>query len=385
MNHSEICRNIQLLRLNDNEFGISIKNTPICINERENEHFLVQLGVCQIPLKKILTDLNLIDQIKLASTSKQIREAVKLNSLSLRNIEQISSFNLDLFPNVGITKHEIDIIFRVFENMRKLKVDLSIADNGFLDNIGKFKKLQKISIYLEPNTRNLNKHFLYLQSITIKARFNHSDIDSIYFLLSHIHGIKTLSFYRGDISVKTTTLLETRKLQKLKIHNTTIKNCYYFIKYLLELRSLEHLKITSDSFLAYPHPIYIMSDIITQLDKHELNLTFLAFTVDTSCKIKYENLKYLKNLRHMEVHYSVQDQTINIERIINTATSMKHVKTTFIEFFDTNRIFNKSMFDACERRSYCIQSIISSSETYMEIRSINYDELRLEAELAYLD
>lgn len=43
------------------------------------------------------------------------------------------------------------------------------------------------------------------------------------------------------------------------------------------------------------------------------------------------------------------------------------------------------MFDACERKSYCIQNIINSTENYMEVRSLNYDDLRVEAELTLLD
>lgn len=288
MTYGELCRNIALLYVNDNEFGLNIGHKPIGLTVNNGEHYLLSLGACQVPLKRILSDLTLIDQIKLTSSSKQIREAVKINSQSLRTIEEISSFNLDLFPEAIITKKEIDTLHRVFENMKKLKIDLTYAQNGFLDNIQKFNKLEKINVYLGQKDRNLNQHFLYIKSLTIKAKFNHSDTDVVYSLLNRIHGLKIISLYFGCISIRSTTLFDTRKLQKLKINNSRIKNCIYFIRYLLDSKSLEHVKITSSSYVAYPHPIYIMSDVIGQLNKFELNWNYLSFTVDTSCKIKYE-------------------------------------------------------------------------------------------------
>lgn len=353
--------------------------------ESEQEHYFLKLRACEVPLYLILLELSLVDQVKFASTNREILKAAKESSKCLRSVDDLSCFNLDIFPEIPITKTEIDTVHRTFENLQKLKVDLTFVENTFLNDIRKFKNLNKLSVYMGPQTRNNGIHPIYLKSITIKSKFTTSDHDVIYSFLTQIMGLKTLSLYNGMISLKTTTLLEARKLTKLKIHNTNIKSCYYFIKFIQDCKTLEHLSLTSNNYIAFPHPVFVASDIISQMNIFKLGLTHFSFTVDTGCKIKYENLKYLKKLKQLKNFYTVQGQTINIERLIDIAATFKTVDVAFIEYFDKTRIFNRTMFDATERKSYCIQTIINSKLKYMQVFTVNYDELRLDPELTYLE
>lgn len=349
------------------------------------EHYFMRLGRCEIPLHDILFELNIIDQVKFASTNKKIRDCVIANSKIMREIQERGCFDLDLFPNLIITKNEIDIVHRTFENLKKLKIDMSFAKDTFFDEIRKFRKLEKISIFIGLGDHNYNRHRIYLKSVTIRAKFFTSDTDVIYSLLRQISGTKIISIYNGSVSLGLITLFETRKLRKLKIHNSTIKSCYYFEKYILQSTSLEHLKVTSEQYMMTPHPVIIMSDIINQLDKVELNLKYLSFTVDTCCLVKYDNLSYLTKLNKLEIYYSVQTQTLNLEKLIYITAKLEKVQTTFIEYFDKNQIFNRAMFDATERKSYYYKNIMESMDKHIEVRAINYDELRLEDGLSYLE
>lgn len=105
----------------------------------------MSLAEIELPFIEILNHLPLIDKINLASTNKEIKRLTIKNSQSLHNITKIKTFNLDLFPDF-IGENEINTIYRVFSDIRKLKVNLTFAHNGLLDNLNKFKNLQKLSV-----------------------------------------------------------------------------------------------------------------------------------------------------------------------------------------------------------------------------------------------
>lgn len=353
--------------------------------QKEEEHYFEIMARHEIPLHKILIDLSLIDQVKFASTNKKIKECALTHSKILRNLEERSCFNLDLFPNMLITGMEIQTVHRTFENLTKLKIDMSFAGHSFLDEIRIFKNLKKISVYIGPGDHNYNQEGAYVEAVTIKAKFLSANTDVIYSLLRQIKGMKIVSIYNGYISLGLTRLLEIVKLRKLKIHNSCIKSCYYFIKFLLEAKTLEYLKITSDNYSITPEPTFVASDVISQLDTHELNLKYLSFTVDTCCRVKYEHLVHLKKLEKLVIYYSVQNQTLNLEKLINIVESMENVEAIFIEFVDKCRLFNRAMFETTERKSYFFRNIIQSTNRYIEVREINFNELRLDPLLQFLN
>lgn len=353
--------------------------------EEKEEHYFMKLSRCEIPMHMILLELSLVDQVKFASTNSKIQECAKLHSQMLRGIDERSCFNLDVFPIIPIAKEEIDTVHRTFKDLKKLKIDMSFANDNFLDEIRVFKNLEKISIYMGIGDTNYNQYGAYLKSVTVKAKFIFADTDVIWSLMKQIKGTKTISIYNGTISLGLISLFEEQKLHKLKVHNAIIRSCFYFVKYLLEAKTLEHLKLTSENYMMTPHPIVIMSDVISQLDHYELNLKYLAFTVDTCCKVRYELLRCLKKLEKLEIYYSVQGQTLNIQKLINITSSMKNVETTFIEYFDKNQVFSRAMFDASEGKSHYFKNMIESMDKYMEVRSVDYEQLRLETESTFLD
>lgn len=358
---------------------------PLETKQKEEEHYFEIMARHEIPLHKILFDLSLIDQVKFASTNTKIKECALTHSKILRNIEERSFFNLDLFPNMVIEREQIQTVHRTFGNLTKLKIDMAFAEHSFLDEIRIFKNLKKISVYIGLGDHNYNREGAYIEAVTIKAKFLNSNTDVIYSLMRQIKGMKVISLYNGNISLGLTRLMEIIKLRKLKIHNSSIKSCYYFIKFILEAKSLEYLKITSDNYGITPEPIFVASDIISQLNAYELNLKYFSFTVDTCCKVKYEYLVHLKKLQKLVIYYSVQNQTLNLAKLINVVEKMENVETIFIEFVDKCRLFNRAMFEATERKSYYFKNIIKSTSRYIEVREINFDELRQDPLLQYLN
>lgn len=140
-------------------------------NDEQTESWLETLGDYDIPMRMTIAHLNFIDVINLASTSQTMRTIVMQRSKSLQSIEKYGCFNLDLFHEIPITKTEIDTIYRIFPELRHLRIDLTFADNHLLDNIRKFKKLEKISVYLRSCDTNENKIGANIRSVTIRSKY----------------------------------------------------------------------------------------------------------------------------------------------------------------------------------------------------------------------
>lgn len=354
--------------------------------EQEPEHYLLQLANCEIPFHDILQELNIVDQVNFASTNTKMKRAVFENSQIMRKIKDNSCFDLDLFPNIPIKQEEIDALHRTFTNLNHLRVSLSRVNDNFLDSLRKFKYLEKLSVYVNARDIIYNQNGVYLNELSIKALYNTSETDVIHSLIRQIHGTQQISIWNGNVSVRTVDVLERRRLRKLKVHNSVIKNCFYFIRYLLSCRSLTHVRITSDNYIVNPYPIYITSDIISQLDNfRNLNWEYFSFTIDANIFVRYECLRYLKKLRKLDIYFCVQERTTNLEKLIYLVGSMKYVETTFIEYFNDTLITNREQFEACERKSYCYRSIILSLDKYIEIKSLNYDMIRLRPEYSFLE
>lgn len=213
---------------------------------------MIKLATLRSPIKRIHKHLSLIDSIKLASTNTIIRDNSIPECKQLGKIHQISCFDFNTFLN-NITRTEIEIIKRTFPEIRKLKIDLEKADDHLLDNLSIFTNLQKLSCRLGQSDHNFNLNPLGLKAITCHAEFYLIPSDPIFTLLRQISNTKSVSVHKGHLSLRTLTLIETRKLEILKIHNTIIKNCSCVVRIVLHNENLTYLKITTDNYILSPY------------------------------------------------------------------------------------------------------------------------------------
>lgn len=348
--------------------------------EPPNEQFLNfdRLGNMGIPLRAILSYLNIYDAINLASTNSLIRDHSVRESRSLTNIDRFNRFNLDLFPG-RISKEEIDAVYRVFPKLTKLRINMSFAEDHLLDELRKFEYLHKLSVYLDERDTNYNIDSIQIKAITCRIAYFNSSRDPLYSLLWQIRGTKILSLYNGEITTRTIILIETRDLETLKIHNSIIEKPNRLTEYLLRTTNLTYLKLTAENFLISPYPIIIANNFINGLTTNsQSSLKRFCFTLDQNRNIMYQNIRYLKNLRKLEIYYSVQLRGLNLDRIINIAGSLNEVEVIFIEYIEKYKLYNENIFQSICRKSYFYKSYIESMDKYMEVRALDYTNLRRE-------
>lgn len=338
---------------------------------------LIQLGAMGLPLKIVLENLDLHEKIKLASTNQMLKSYCFLEDRNLRILEQTKKFDLQVFPD-SITENIIKTVYRVFPDIIKITARLSNVEDGFLDNLRIFASLKKLSVYLSVNDTIVNRHGINLQQVTIKNEFyNFRTKDVIYSLLWQIRGTKRISIYNGQLDRRLVYLISTRNLDTLKIQSCMITNPMHLTNAILDLTQLKYLKLITGSFLIAPGASHVMSYVINHMITHRnMNIERLVFTLDPNPIIRYSNLRFLKYLRNLTILYTVQNNGVSLEKLIYYAASLRQVNVTFIEFIEKYRIFNESILQANERRSYYYKNIIESMDNYMSVITINYDLLR---------
>lgn len=316
------------------------------------------------PIKIIMKNLSLVNSIYLASTNQNIKSHAIRENKDLQRINETGFIDLNIFPN-PITKEQIQTIHRVFPDLWKIEANLADVQDEFLDNLRVFKKLRKIIIVINENDHNYNVNPLPVKDVTCRAQFYNSNTDCIYTLLRQIANFKKISIYRGFLSIRTITLLETRNIEELEIHNSIIKNGSYLVRMILNSNNLRYLRLTTDNFMISSYPIFIASDVINRLQEYKLKLERLTFTLDQMTRIKYENIKYLKELHELNIYYSVANKPFNLVAIINVASSLKNVETTFIEYLETDKIISDEILATYEERSYYYKNVIESQDKYI--------------------
>lgn len=341
--------------------------------------YLIDCGLTQT-LKKIIENLSTTDQICLAATCRNIKAYVQ-SSPALINIQRYKSFNLDTFPR-HITSNEVDALFTVCPYLENLKLDLNFAKDHFLDSLHKFKNLRKLTFYLSEDDYNYNVNRLSIKKLTVRHTFDNTSFDPLYNLLEQFSHFEAVSIYNGIISPQTLRILENQKPKELKLQNLTIneRKCWLVIKQILENENLSKLKLISHNYTSFPHPIIIMSDLIGHLDVCPLKLETLKFTLDQHTKILYKNLRYLKNLKQLTVHYNVQESTLNLNEIIYIAASLKKVEVKFVEYvckFNTD-YYTAEMITRSKVESCYFVDVIESMDKYMDVFPVNYAEYFVE-------
>lgn len=337
--------------------------------------YLIDCGMTQT-LKKIIENLSTTDQICLAATCRNIKNYIQ-SSPALTNIQRYKSFNLDTFPRF-ITDNEVDALYTVCPYLENLKLDLNFAKDHFLDSLQKFKNLKKLTCYLNEDDYNYNINQLSIRKLTIRHTFDDTTFDPLYNLLEQFSRFEAISIYNGIISPHTLRILEQQKPSELKLESVTIKErkCWLVIKQILENDNLKKLKLISHNYTSFPHPIIIMSDLIGHLDVCSLNLEILKFTLDQHTKILYRNLRYLKNLKKLTIHYNVQESSLNLNEIIHIAASLSKVEVKFVEYvckFNTD-YYTAEMIKRSKIESGYFVDVIESMDRYMDVCPVNYDE-----------
>lgn len=345
---------------------------------------LVTIAKLGSPIKIVMKNLRLLESIYLASTNQEIRDSAIKENRELKVINEMGSINMNLFSK-PISVHEINIIHRTFPDLWKIRADLADTDDNFLDNLRRFKSLQKLSVIINEGDHNYNLNSLPLKILSCRAQFYYSTTDCIFTLLRQISNIKTFSLHKGSLSIRTITLLETRNIETLKIRNSIIRNGSYLVRMILNNKNLKYLKLTTDNYIISAYPIFVASDVINQLDEYKLNLTRLTFTLDQTMRIKYENLKHLKELRRLTIYYSVATNSINIGNIIKIVSSLKNVEATFIEYLETSKPLSNEIIKNYEEKSYYFKNVIESQDKYIEVSTIDYSTLRENRNLNFLN
>lgn len=336
---------------------------------------MVKIAKLGSPIKIVMKNLRLLDSIYLASTNKEIRNYAIKENPELKNIDETGCIDLNIFPS-PISEREIYILHRTFPDLQKIKGNLADVKDNFLDHLGKFRSLKKLSVIINEGDHNYNLNRLALKSLTCEAQFYNLTTDCIFTLLRQISNLKVFSIRKGSLSIRTITLLETRNIEILKVHNSIIKNGSYLVRMILNNINLKYLKLTTDNYMISAYPIFVASDVINRLDCFKLNLIRFTFTLDQAMRIKYENLKYLKELRELKIYYSVATSTMNIANIIKIVTSLKDVETMFIEYLETSKPISDEIIEMYEERSYYFKNVIESQDKYIAVTTIDYNSLR---------
>lgn len=336
---------------------------------------LVTMARLGSPIKLVMKNLSLVNSIYLASTNQSIRDHAIYENKELKRITESGWIDLNIFPN-PINRDQIESVNRTFPDLIKIKVNLVDVEDEFLDNLRIFKKLQKLSVELNEGNHNYNLNPLPVKNVTCKAQFYHSNTDCIYSLLRQISCFKKFSIYKGSLSIRTITLLNTRNIEALKIHNSIIKNGSYLVRMILNNKNLRYLKLTTDNLLISSYPTFIASDVINRLHEYRLNIERLIFTLDQMSRIKYENLKYLKDLRQLKIYYSVANKPFNLASIIHVVSSLRNVETTFVEYLETDKAISDEILETYEERSYYYKNVIESQDKYLGVCTVDYKVLR---------
>lgn len=343
---------------------------------------ILQLGFMNVPLRIILNHLSTPDAISLSSTNKKLRNLCIVECSKIKQITINESFDFDVLCR-NITQSEIDMIHRVFPKLRKISINLSKAENHFLDNIRKFQNLEKLTVQLETDDINHNRFGLNVKNITIKSKLYNSRADSIYNFLWQVRGTKTISVFNCHLGNKFISLIRTRNLKKFKIRDCLITNPISLTNAILDMNELNILQLTTRNLLISPFPCYVMSDIILNLIyQKNFPITKLTFTVDHNPSVTYSNLRYLKNLCELTIYYNIQNCNANLERLIYHSASLKNVSTTFIEFIESNKFFSRTTLNICERKSYYYRNIIESMDNYLAVIPLDYDRIRKELKIS---
>lgn len=292
---------------------------------------MITLGTLGMPIKIVLQHLNDAEKIKLASTNTEVKNLCMLESKFLKKIKELKKFDFQVF-NETITDEVVNTVFRVFPDLSKITVRLANVQGRFLDNLRKFQSLKKLKVYLTPEDTLPNRRGLNLEKVTIKAEFyNFRNKDVIYELLWQIRGTRRISIYNGQLDRRLIYLLSTRNIEILKIQNCMITNPIHITNVILEFLNLKYLNLTTNNQLIAPYACHVMSDIIANLVAHRnLNIEKLVFTADINPHVALSNLRFLKHFKSMTIYYTVQNNGVNLERLIYCAASMKNVDVTFI-------------------------------------------------------
>lgn len=284
-------------------------------------------------MNQIIDSLLLSDLIYFAASNTTARDYV-LGRPRMKSLTEQKSFNLDIFPSfIGPT--EITSVRKILPNTEKITINLYFAHNHLLDNLAYFKKLRKLTIYLSEDSLNSNIRRFKIESLTIRATFRDGLIDSLYALMKQLIGLKRFALYGGFLSLNTINYIELLRLNELKLDKIRIKGNkhLYLIKIISENKFLKKLSITSSNFANYPCPIIIISDLIAQLPSIKpLKIETLRLTLDQHCRVKYENLKLLKNLKNLKILYNVQEDVSFVRNALNDVSQLKNVNITFQEY-----------------------------------------------------
>lgn len=339
------------------------------------------LGCMGVPLSIILSYLEPHDTINFASTNKIIKFYCLIESKNLARIEEKGQIDLDILPGY-ITKQEIDAVHRIFPSLTKITISLSYAYDHLLDELSKFEKLNKLSIYLNETDNNYNIDGAIIREITCRMSYLTSNRDALYSLLWQIRGTKSLSLYNGEITRRMTLLIQTRELETLKIRNTIIELPTRLTSILLNSTSLIYLKLITNNYLTAPFPVIVANNFINGvLPRNRLILRKFCFTMDQNWNIAYQNLRLLRHLSKLEIYYSVQTRGLNLDRLIHIAGSLNYVEVTFIEFVERYKIFNRRTLEITRRKSEFYREVIESMDKYMEIKTVDYIALARELDL----
>lgn len=283
----------------------------------------------------IFKNLNLIDSIHLASTNSKLKNAAYESSDKIKSIAQRNCFNLDLFPGL-ITKDQIEIIYQVFPNLEKFKVDMRFVKTNFFKHMKKFENLRKLSIYLQdfeddpPYSTILN-----ISSLTLRQQYYTLHNDAIYDILKNTENLRQLAIYEGKLSLKTIKLLNQLKLNKLKLHNTTIESCEEnLLTTILTNKDLKYLRITCEVYMRYSQSFRLIAKLLSMINSINSNIETFIFTLESNTTIRYENLLNFHNLKRIVVYYSAQTATYHLNNLVKIAKCLDKTKLELIEYLE---------------------------------------------------
>lgn len=342
--------------------------------EEQVESHLVRLTDVELPFRKIISYLNTVELIQLAATNKYMKNIILRDSHLLRTINNIGCFNLDLFSNIPLTKSNIDSVHTVLPSLRHIKANVTFVMNNFFYNIRKFNNLEKLSLFIHDCDHRCDLGFINARSLTIRSRLSIVGVDFLADILESVNGVQKLSIYTATITERTVHSIITKRLTKLKLHDTFIRQCYPIIRYILENTQLTTVKLTTEKDHGAAG-IMIASDIITRLEHHRLELTEFAFTVDSICKIPYENLARLTKLRKLQICFSVQANRFNLDKIISVVESLTHIQVTFIEYFDAWSCNNHTLFENYRNLSNQYMNTIRGIGNHVTLRKLDFDTI----------
>lgn len=334
----------------------------------------IQLGMTSIPLRVILSYLPLMDKIDLASTSTIVRGYCVQESQILQRIENSNELDISNLCCL-IHRYNIKAIVRTFPNLNSFIAHLGNIEDHLLDELRKLEHLRELKLFIGEGHRNYNRHGINVLRLTIMAEYYQSRNDNTYDILWQVRGFRHLTIFYGQISNRTILLMSTRNLISLKLHNCVIHPTSSLSDYILENPYLKSLQLTTSNHLLSPYPCLVMNTILSLLPAYHKHfiLENLTFTLDQDRRINYSNLNYLTKLRQLTIYFTVQNTSINLEKMISFCKSFTQANITFIEYIEEHRILDLESLNNMERRSYFYSNIIEGLRNHMSIQSINYD------------